>query len=66
MYGQTRIHIDKVLNLGNFMELEVMLKENQTPEEGTIVAEELLLSLGIPKSDLISGAYTDWLKNQVQ
>ena len=43
-----------------------MLKENQTPEEGTIVAEELLLSLGIPKSDLISGAYTDWLKNQVQ
>jgi len=64
MYGQTRIHIDKVINLGNFMELEVMLKDDQTPEEGTMIAEEILLLLGIPKIDLISGAYMDWLNKQ--
>jgi len=64
MYGQTRVHIDKVVNLGNFMELEVMLKDDQTLEEGTIIAEEILGLLGIPKSDLISGAYMDWLNNQ--
>jgi len=64
MYGQTRIHIDKVVDLGNFMELEVMLKDSQTPEEGSNIAEEVLIQLGIPKSDLISGAYMDWLNNQ--
>lgn len=41
-----------------------MLKDDQTLEEGTIIAEEILGLLGIPKSDLISGAYMDWLNNQ--
>ena len=41
-----------------------MLKDDQTPEEGTMIAEEILLLLGIPKIDLISGAYMDWLNKQ--
>jgi len=41
-----------------------MLKDSQTPEEGSNIAEEVLIQLGIPKSDLISGAYMDWLNNQ--
>ncbi|KAK4012368.1 hypothetical protein OUZ56_021468 [Daphnia magna] len=41
-YNQTRIHIDEVEDLGNFLELEVVLNDNQTPEDGTHAAQELL------------------------
>ena len=38
-----------------------MLHEEETIDEGTRKAEELLNKLGVSKSDLISGAYMDWL-----
>ncbi|KAI9558334.1 hypothetical protein GHT06_015087 [Daphnia sinensis] len=60
-YNQTRIHIDEVEGLGNFLELEVVLNDNQTPEDGTRAAQELLDILGIPVSDLLSGSYLDYL-----
>ena len=39
-----------------------MLTDEQTLEEGDKIAQDLLEKLNIPKSDLISGAYMDWLK----
>ena len=59
--GQTRIHLDQVEGLGSFVELEVVLDDQQTPAEGEVVAERLLAQLGIAKSDLVSGAYIDHL-----
>ncbi|XP_030763593.1 uncharacterized protein LOC115888141 [Sitophilus oryzae] len=59
--GQTRIHIDEVENLGNYMELEVCLKPEQTCEEGEKVAYEIMKQLGVQKEDLVSGAYADLL-----
>jgi predicted adenylyl cyclase CyaB len=61
LYENTRIHVDDVEGLGRFIELEVMLKENQTTEEGIAIAEKLMSQLNIDKRDLIDAAYIDLL-----
>ncbi|CAK1554412.1 unnamed protein product [Leptosia nina] len=62
MVGQTRIHIDSVKNLGDFMELEVVLDESQTLEEGQKIARDLQTKLGVADEDLIECAYMDLLE----
>ncbi len=62
LVGQTRVHLDDVEGLGQFMELEVVLREGQSDAEGQAVAEELMASLGVEKNDLIEGAYMDLLE----
>ena len=59
--GQVRIHLDKVEGLGNFVELEVVLRPEQTVEEGVLLANALMQRLGIPPEDLVAGAYLDLL-----
>ncbi|KAI4498087.1 hypothetical protein M0802_006911 [Mischocyttarus mexicanus] len=61
MHGQTRIHIDNVDDLGKFLELEVVLEDNQDVNHGTFVAEVLMKSLNINAENLISVAYIDLL-----
>ncbi|XP_067655451.1 adenylate cyclase CyaB-like isoform X1 [Haliotis asinina] len=59
MVGQTRVHVDSVEGLGDFMELEVEMKPGQAMEEGQEIANDLMTKLGIKESDLIEGAYMD-------
>ena len=59
LIGQTRIHLDTVEGLGTFLELEVVLRPDQTEEDGRAIADELANRLGIEEDDLISGAYVD-------
>jgi len=59
--GPTRIHLDRVESLGDFMELEVVLTEGQRPAEGQSIAEDLMTRLGVQKRDLIIGSYLDLL-----
>ena len=47
--GQTRIHIDQVEGLGEFLELEVVLEPGQTDLEGEKIAAALLAEFGIEK-----------------
>jgi predicted adenylyl cyclase CyaB len=61
MVGRTRIHLDKVEGLGDFLELEVVLADDEPPETGMAVANELLGKLAIPQSQLIDKAYVDML-----
>lgn len=61
MYKQTRIHLDKVENLGNFMEFEVALQPDETIEYGTEIAQFLIKEFGIKDEDLMTGAYLDEL-----
>jgi predicted adenylyl cyclase CyaB len=59
--GRTRIHVDSVEGLGDFLELEVVLAENESAEAGTREAEQIAASLGIVKASLVEGAYLDLL-----
>jgi predicted adenylyl cyclase CyaB len=58
----TRVHLDEVENLGSFMELEVVLVEGQSMEEGLQIARGLMQRLGIQPADLIETAYIDLLE----
>ena len=62
LVGQTRVHLDDVEGLGQFMELEVVLREGQSDAEVQAIAEDLMSSLGVEGSDLIEGAYMDLLE----
>ena len=61
MVEQTRIHVDRVKYLGDFLELEVVLTPEQSIGEGSKIAEDLMIKLGINSNDLIESAYIDLL-----
>jgi predicted adenylyl cyclase CyaB len=63
LVGQTRVHLDDVEGLGQFVELEVVLHAGQSDAEGQAIAEELMKKLGIEKEDLLEGAYMDLMEN---
>jgi len=60
--GQTRVHLDDVDGLGQFIELEVVLRPNQADADGQAVAEELMRKLGVEPRDLLEGAYMDLME----
>lgn len=59
--GRTRIHLDRVENLGEFLELEVVLEDGETSEAGMKEAYALMQQLGVGEEQLIEGAYVDLL-----
>ena len=62
LVGQTRIHLDEVEGLGSFVELEVVMQNNQSAAEGTQIARGLMAQLEILDSDLVEAAYMDLLQ----
>jgi adenylate cyclase class IV len=61
LLGRTRVHLDVVHGLGHFMELEVVLGENEPLEAGVSEAQALMHRLGIEPGQLVEGAYVDLL-----
>lgn len=59
--GRTRVHLDRVDGLGEFLELEVVLDEGESSETGVREAYVLMGKLGVEKARLIEGAYVDLL-----
>lgn len=59
--GRTRIHLDRVEDLGDFMELEVVLADGEDEAAGRREADDLMDRLGIAPEALIEGAYLDLL-----
>jgi predicted adenylyl cyclase CyaB len=59
--GKTRIHLDRVEGLGDFLELEVVLEEGEQVETGEAIARDLMQKLRILPDQLIEGAYIDLL-----
>lgn len=61
MAGATRIHLDRVEDLGEFIELEVVLRDDQNERDGALIAERLMHELGLAAAPRIAGAYLDLL-----
>lgn len=61
--GRTRIHLDIVEDLGHFLELEVVLGEGDSIEDGMREANQLMNALGINESQLVAGAYVDLVRD---
>lgn len=61
--GRTRIHLDEVEGLGHYMELEVVLREDESPAAGEREASELAALLGVEERDRTSCAYADLLRS---
>ena len=64
LLGPTRIHLDRVRGLGEFLELEVVLAPDQPVSEGVVIADRLASILGIDESDRIACAYIDLLSGE--
>lgn len=61
LVGSTRVHLDEVEGLGQFVELEVVLRPDQQTSEGIDIAGDLMARLGITPTQLIDRAYVDLL-----
>jgi predicted adenylyl cyclase CyaB len=64
LIGQTRVHLDDVEGLGQFMELEVVMRSGQPDSEGQEIARDLMSKLGVEQRDLLEGAYMDLLEEK--
>ena len=59
--ANTRIHLDRVEGLGDFMELEVVLQDGQSDAAGVATAQALMVALGLQSAPPLAGAYLDLL-----
>ena len=63
LIGRTRVHLDRVEGLRDFLELEVVLAADESLGDGTREAHSLMERLGISESCLVEVAYVDLLAN---
>jgi predicted adenylyl cyclase CyaB len=61
LVGRTRVHLDRVEGLGDFLELEVVLEDQEATEAGVREAHALMSRLGVQPSQLVEDAYVDLL-----
>lgn len=64
MAGRTRMHLDRVEQLGEFLELEVVMADGESLADGVAEAHALMESLGVIPDQLIEDAYLDMLRRQ--
>ena len=64
LVGRTRVHLDRVDGLGDLMELEVVLGDDEPAEAGVAEAHALMARLGVDPGRLVEGAYVDLLRDR--
>jgi adenylate cyclase class IV len=64
LVGRTRVHLDRVEGLGELMELEVVLGEDEPAAAGEAEARALMARLGVDAARLVEGAYVDLLRDR--
>lgn len=61
LVGRTRIHLDAVEGLGDFLELEVVLGDGDDEAAAMAEAESLMAALGVEAGDLLDRTYAEML-----
>jgi len=61
LVGRTRVHLDRVVGLGHYLELEVVLADDEDKAAGVQEAHALMAALGIEPAQLVDAAYVDLL-----
>ena len=59
LYHNVRIHLDRVADLGEFLEFEAVLGADVSAEEGNSQVRYLREQFGIADEDLQTGSYAD-------
>jgi adenylate cyclase class IV len=62
--GRTRVHLDRVEGLGDYLELEVVLEPGEPRERGEAIALDLVRKLEIDDADRVDVAYIDLLEER--
>ncbi len=64
LVGRTRIHLDTVDELGQFVEIEVVMRDDQPDSQGQEVLAQLIKQLHLENAPIIDVAYADLLLSQ--
>ncbi len=59
LVGDIRVHADKVEELGDFLELEYVMRDDTVQADAMAAVKELMQRLGIEEGDLVGSAYID-------
>ncbi|MGC4078978.1 MAG: class IV adenylate cyclase [Rubrivivax sp.] len=59
LVGRSRLHLDRVEGLGDFVEIEVVLADGESEADGRAVAEGLLEALDLADAARVPTAYAD-------
>jgi predicted adenylyl cyclase CyaB len=65
LVGDTRIHLDRVEGLGDFVEIEVVLQPEQDHDMGRTIANDLIKQIGLDDAKPISTAYADLIGSKM-
>lgn len=61
LYQNVRIHLDRVLGLGEFVEFEAVLSAGNDEEESALLVGELAIRLNVKPADRVECSYSDLL-----
>jgi predicted adenylyl cyclase CyaB len=65
LYKNARVHFDSVANVGNFVEIEVVIKTDEDEKNTSELMEELLSLLNLKQNKKIAEGYAQLLENKM-
>jgi ribonuclease HI len=66
LMGNTRIHLDRVAGLGDFAEMETVIRNDNDLDQAREEADKIVKLLGVRPEQIIDKAYLDLILNKAQ